>query len=136
MIAAAAGRPYHINFNGRYQFQFADDAAKAFVRAARAAFQGAAVFSLGGAALGVDEIVQSIETNEPGARGRITFGDQPLALPEAFDGRPIVEALGPTGDAAGRRRPRDPGLLPVGPAHRRARRGGPRPDPGLSMRRS
>ena len=95
MIAAAAGRPYHINFNGRYQFQFADDAAKAFLRAARAELQGAAVFSLGGAALGVDEIVHSIETNEPGARGRITFGDQPLALPEAFDGRPIAEALGP-----------------------------------------
>ena len=94
MIAAAAGRPYHINFNGRYQFQFADDAAKAFLRAARAEPHGAAVFSLGGAALGVDEIVRSIETNEPAARGRITFGDQPLALPEAFDGQPIVEALG------------------------------------------
>jgi nucleoside-diphosphate-sugar epimerase len=94
MIAAAAGRPYHIPFNGRYQFQFADDAARAFLRAARAPFQGAAVFSIGGSVVGVDEIVACIEVNAPEARGRITFGDQPLLLPEAFDSRPIVESLG------------------------------------------
>ncbi len=94
MIAAAAGRPYHINFNGHYQFQFADDVARMFLRAARAPFQGAAVYSIGGSAFGVDEIIRCIETNEPGARGRITFDDRPLAFPEAFDGRPMVEALG------------------------------------------
>ena len=40
-------------------------------------------------------MIHAIEANEPGAQGRITFDDRPLALPEAFDGRPIVEALGP-----------------------------------------
>jgi nucleoside-diphosphate-sugar epimerase len=94
MIAAAAGRPYHINFNGSYQFQFADDAAKAFIRAARAPVQGAAVYNIGGSAFGVGEIVDCIEAAEPDARGRITFDDRPLSLPEAFDGRPLVEALG------------------------------------------
>jgi nucleoside-diphosphate-sugar epimerase len=94
MIAAAAGRPYHIPFNGRYQFQFADDAARAFLRAARAPLQGAAVLDIGGSTVGVDEIVTCIEANAPEARGRITVGDQPLLLPEAFDSRPIVEALG------------------------------------------
>ncbi len=94
MIAAAARRPYHINFSGSYQFQFADDAAKAFLRAARAPFQGAAVYNLGGSAFGVGEIIGCIETNEPDARGRITFDDRPLPFPEAFDSRPIVEALG------------------------------------------
>ncbi len=94
MIAAAAGRPYHVNFNGRYQFQFADDAARAFIRAVRAPFEGAAVYNLSGSAFGVEEIVGFIEATEPGARCRITIGDRPLALPEAFDGRPIVEALG------------------------------------------
>ncbi len=94
MIAAAAGRPYHIPFNGRYQFQFADDAAKAFLRATRAPFQGAAAFSIGGSTVGVDEIVACIEAIAPEVRGRITVGDQPLLLPEAFDSRPIVESLG------------------------------------------
>ena len=94
MIAAAAGRPYHVNFNGRYQFQFADDAAKAFLRAARAPFEGAAVFNIGGSASSVSDIIECIVAVEPAARGRITFDDRPLALPEAFDGRPIVDALG------------------------------------------
>ena len=94
MIAAAAGRPYHVNFNGRYQFQFADDAAKAFLRAARAPFAGAAVYNLGGSVFSVAEIVDAIETVEPAARGRITFDDTPLALPDAFDGGLMVEALG------------------------------------------
>ncbi len=94
MIAAAAGRCYNINFNGRYQFQFADDAAKAFLRAVRAPFEGAAVYNIGGSVFGVDEIVNCIETADPSARGRITCDDRPMVFPEAFDGRPIVEALG------------------------------------------
>ena len=94
MIAAAARRPYHINFSGRYQFQFVDDVAKAFLRAARVPFRGAAVHNIGGSAFGVGEIIGCIETNEPDARGRITFEDRPLMFPEAFDSRPIVEALG------------------------------------------
>ena len=95
MIAAAAGRPYHIGFNGRYQFQFVDDVAKAFVRALRIPFAGTAVYDIGGSTTGVDEIVRCIEAHAPDARGRITLGNRPLQLPEAFDGRPIAEALGP-----------------------------------------
>ena len=93
MIAAAARRPYHVNFNGRYQFQFVDDVAKAFLRASRVPFRGAAVH-IGGSTFSVGEIIGCIEAIEPGARGRITFGDRPLMFPEAFDGRPIAEALG------------------------------------------
>jgi UDP-glucuronate 4-epimerase len=94
MIAAAARRPYHVDFNGRYQFQFVDDVAKAFLRAARVPFRGAAVHNIGGSTFGVGEMIGCIEANEPGARGRITFEDRPLMFPEAFDGRPMVEALG------------------------------------------
>ena len=36
MIAAAGGRPYHVDFGGAYQFQFVEDVAAAFVAAARA----------------------------------------------------------------------------------------------------
>jgi UDP-glucuronate 4-epimerase len=94
MIAAAAGRPYNINFNGRYQFQFSDDAAKAFVRAVHATFDGAAVYNIGGSIFGVDEIIGCIEAAVPAARGRITFDDRPMVFPQALDGRQIVEALG------------------------------------------
>jgi nucleoside-diphosphate-sugar epimerase len=119
MIAAAAGRPYHVNFNGRYQFQFADDAAKAFLRAARARFDGAAVYNLGGSTFSVADIIDAIEANEPAARGRITFDDRPLALPDAFDGRPIVEALGAWAET-----PLDEGVRRTLDCYRAALRGG------------
>lgn len=94
MIAAAAGRPYRINFGGRYQFQFADDAAKAVLAAARSEHPGAAVYSLAGPRIGVDEVVAAIEAAEPAAAGTIAFDERPLALPEAFDGGPVEAALG------------------------------------------
>ena len=119
MIAAAAGRAYHVNFNGRYQFQFADDAAKAFLRAARAPFEGAAVYNLGGSAFSVADIIDAIEANEPAARGRITFDDRPLALPDAFDGRPIVDALGTWAET-----PLDEGVRRTLDCYRAALRGG------------
>lgn len=95
MIAAASNRPYHVNFGGSYQFQFVDDVARTFVRAARATATGAVAYSLGGSAYGVDEILRAIEAQEPAARGRLTNDDRPLPFPAAFDGGPIAEALGP-----------------------------------------
>jgi nucleoside-diphosphate-sugar epimerase len=94
MIAAAAGRPYHVNFSGRYQFQFADDAAGWFIAAARANLAGATVFSLPGPAFGVDEMLAAIAVVEPSAAGRMTFEDRRLPFPGAFDGRPVEAALG------------------------------------------
>jgi nucleoside-diphosphate-sugar epimerase len=94
MIAAAAGRPYHVNFGGSYQFQFVDDVARAFIAAARAAQPGAAAYSLGGSAFGVDEILRGIEAQAPVSRGRLTHDDRLLPFPAAFDGGPVAEALG------------------------------------------
>lgn len=95
MIAAAAGRPYHVDFGGRYQFQFADDAARTFIAAARAELDGAPVFSLPGPAFGVDEMLAAIEAVEPAARGTLTWEDRTLPFPGAFDGAPLEAALGP-----------------------------------------
>lgn len=100
MIAAAANRPYHVNFGGSYQFQFVDDVARTFIRAAQATATGAVAYSLGGSAFGVDEILRAIEAQEPGVRGRLTHDDRPLPFPAAFDGGPIVEALGPQAETA------------------------------------
>ncbi len=94
MIAAAADRPFHVNFSGSYQFQFADDVANAFIAASRTRLDGAAVFSIGGPRIGVDEVIATVEAQEPTARGRITFEERALPFPEAFDGGPIDAALG------------------------------------------
>jgi len=94
MVAAAAGRPYHVAYGGRYQFQFAGDVARTFIAAARSEQPGAAVYSLPGPAIGVDEIVVEIERCAP-ASGRITIDASELALPSAFDAAPLEAALGP-----------------------------------------
>jgi nucleoside-diphosphate-sugar epimerase len=95
MIAAAAGRPYHVDFGGRYQLQFAEDAAAAFVAAARSGLEGAHVWSLPGPAYGIDEVVAAIERVVPEAVGTITHADRVLPFPGAFDGSPADAALGP-----------------------------------------
>jgi len=95
MIAAAAGRPYHIDFGGGCQFQFVEDVAAPFVAAARSDRPGAEVFSIGGPRIGVDEVVEAIAAVEPASRGAVTFGERILPFPEAFDGDPLEAALGP-----------------------------------------
>ncbi len=95
MIAAAAGRPYHIDFGGGCQFQFVEDVAAAFIAAARSDRPAAEVFSIGGPRIGVDEIVEVVAQVAPASRGTISFGDRILPFPEAFDGAPLEAALGP-----------------------------------------
>ncbi len=95
MLAAAAGQPFHIPYGGRGAYQYAEDAARAFIRAARAAREGAHVFNLRGSAVEMREIVGTIEAAEPSARGRITFDDKPLPFPEDLDDAALQAALGP-----------------------------------------
>jgi nucleoside-diphosphate-sugar epimerase len=92
MLAAAAGVSFHIPFGGRGDYQYADDTAKLFLRAARAPLDGAEVFNLRGSRVDVAEIVAAIHAVEPGAP--ITHDDQPLAVPEALDDAPLRAALG------------------------------------------
>ena len=94
MIAAAAGRPYRIGFSGRYQFQFVEDVATAFVRASRLPAQGAAVFNIGGSLFGIDQIVRAIDTVVPGAAERITVAEAVMPFPAGFDGGPLQDAIG------------------------------------------
>ncbi len=95
MQAAAAGQPYHIPYGGRGDYQYAEDAARAFIRAARVVLNGARVFNLRGSAVHMSEIVEAIETIEPAARGRISFDDKPLPFPEDLDDAGFQAALGP-----------------------------------------
>jgi nucleoside-diphosphate-sugar epimerase len=94
MLAAAAGQGYHISFGGRCMYQYADDTAKAFLMAARATFEGAEVFSLGGSAAHMTDIVAAIEAAAPDATGKITFEPTPLPLPETADDAAFSAALG------------------------------------------
>jgi len=94
MAAAAAGDDYRISFGGRTQLQFAPDAARAFVAAARAATEGARVFHLGGPVVSIVETAAAIEAAAPGVTITVDE-DTILPFPEEFDGRPLEEAIGP-----------------------------------------
>ena len=94
MLAAAAGKPYNISYGGRFGFQYAGDAARAYIDAARVDFKGAEVYNLGGETVGMDDVVRAIEAAEPSARGNITYTDSPLPFPAQIDNTPFVKLLG------------------------------------------
>lgn len=92
MAAAARGEGSTIGFGGRTQLQFAPDAARVFVAAARAAVEGARVFHLGGPAVSLAETAAAI-TGISGVPVDVDEGTR-LPFPEEFDGSALDEALG------------------------------------------
>jgi nucleoside-diphosphate-sugar epimerase len=95
MLAAARGEPYHISFGGRFGFQYVDDVAKMFIKAARTDFQGAEAFSIGGQSVTMEEVVETIEAIVPSQKGTITFEDKALPFPEEMDNSQLMACLGP-----------------------------------------
>jgi nucleoside-diphosphate-sugar epimerase len=95
MLAAALDVPYEIPFGGRFDLQFADDVARAFIRAARAPFEGAEVFNLHGSVAHVRDVLSEIEEAVPEMRGKLSYKEAPLSFPEEMDDTPLIDALGP-----------------------------------------
>ena len=95
MLAAAAGQAYHIGYGGYAVYQHGSDAAQAFVAAARAGVQGAAVFNVPGTRAPMEEIVAAIDGAAPEAAGKITFDPAPLPIPGAVDTSGFAHAVGP-----------------------------------------
>lgn len=94
MLAAAANLPYRISYGGRTVFQYADDAAQAFIRAARADYAGAGAFNLGGFAPDMREVKDAIDRAAPEAADKIAFDDVPLPFPQEVDGSGLEAAIG------------------------------------------
>jgi nucleoside-diphosphate-sugar epimerase len=95
MAAAARGERYEIPFGGRAQFQYAPDAARLFIEAARSPGEGAAVRNLGGPSEHVTDVIAAIEEVVPEAAGTITFAEETLLpLPEEMDAvNPVTTSL-------------------------------------------
>jgi nucleoside-diphosphate-sugar epimerase len=94
MKAAVAGRPFHIRFGGRTDFQYVADTADIFIRAAISELDDARVFNLHGETIHVADAVAEIERAWPDARGRITHAEEPLMIPPSMDDSAIRAALG------------------------------------------
>jgi nucleoside-diphosphate-sugar epimerase len=95
MEAAARGEGYKLRWGGRCQLQYAADAARIFIAAARAEHRGAAVFNLGGPPSHVSDVVRAIEAAAPEVAGRITFDDVQLPFPEEMEAGGLEDVVGP-----------------------------------------
>ena len=82
IAAAVRGEPYTIGWSSRSTFNYAPDTARAFIDAARAAREGAAVYNIPGETVPMKEVVAAIEAEVPGTR--IGFDDAALPFPEQF----------------------------------------------------
>jgi nucleoside-diphosphate-sugar epimerase len=85
IAAAVLGVPYRIGFGGSTLFQYAEDVAGTLLAASRSGLSGANVFNLGGSAASMSEVVETIESIVPEARGLITFDPAPLPFPAEID---------------------------------------------------
>jgi UDP-glucuronate 4-epimerase len=95
MAAAARGEGYAMRWGGRCQLQFAPDAARVFIAAARSEHKRAAVFNLGGPSSRASDVVAAIEAAAPEVAGRITFEDVQLPFPEEMDDGGLEDVAGP-----------------------------------------
>ena len=94
IAAAVLGVPYTIGFGGSTLFQYADDVARTLLAASRSGLTGANVFNLGGSIASMPQLVETIETVVPEARGLITFEPAPLPFPAKIDHAELA-AIGP-----------------------------------------
>ncbi len=94
MLAAAANLPYHISYGGRTVFQYADDTARAFIQAARADYEGAGAFNLGGFTPDMQDVKDAIDRAAPEAADKIAFEDIQLPFPQEVDGSGLEAAIG------------------------------------------
>jgi UDP-glucuronate 4-epimerase len=95
MAAAARGEGFEITFGGVAQFDYAPDVARAFVAAARAVTDGAAVYNFPGVVAPMAEVVAAIEAAVPGVTGNVTWVEQALPFPEALEAAGLEQAVGP-----------------------------------------
>ena len=86
--------PFHIDFGGSLDFQFAGDVAASFIHAMRVDIDGAPTFNLAGHSTTVADFVDIVSSITD--FGAITFGDSPLPVVEGADATEWFEqAAGP-----------------------------------------
>ena len=76
--AALLNRPFTIPYGGRHNMQFVDDVAKTFVRCNEAPFSGNRTYNLRGEMVDIEDIIATIETVIPSAKGLITHTEDEI----------------------------------------------------------
>ena len=93
ILATAAGRPFHIRFDGPIALEHANDVAQMFIGAARAEYQGAAACNLRNDVVEVAEFVAVL--NALYSHAQVTFEQNaPLPFPADLDDSGLRTILG------------------------------------------
>ena len=92
ILAAAAGRPFHIRFGGDLALQHASDVARIFIRCAEAERKDAHVLNLRGDVVSVEAFARSLQSVVPAAE--TTFEDTPLPFPAELSDAGLRNLLG------------------------------------------
>ena len=95
MKAAVLGRPFELRWGGATDLIYAEDVARAFIRASRATLDRARVYNLHGSSVSIADVVKTIEVAAPQAKGLITHLEQALPFPAALDDTRYQRDLGP-----------------------------------------
>jgi len=95
MKAVVLGRPFQIRWGGSTDLIYTEDVACALIAAAGARLDGARVYNLHGASASVAEVVRTIESARPSAKGTITHIDQALPFPAVLGDTRYQNDLGP-----------------------------------------
>ncbi len=93
ILATAAGKPFHIRFDGPVGLQHANDVAQMFIGSARAQHQGAAACNLRNDVVSVADFVAMLKEIEPSAQITVA-ADNPLPFPWDLDDGGLREILG------------------------------------------
>ena len=95
MAAAARGEEFTIGYGGIAQYDYARDVGYAFARAAACVGEGAIVANFPGVVASVEQIVETIESVVPAARGLIDWDDVALPFPAELEATALEATLGP-----------------------------------------
>jgi nucleoside-diphosphate-sugar epimerase len=93
--SVALGRPYAISYGGKQDLQYADDVAKAFVRALEAPYQGAKSYNLRGAVVDLATFHRTLIDVAPEAQELVTYGERQLGIAYDLDDGAFQHDLGP-----------------------------------------
>ena len=93
ILAAAAGRPFHIRFGGLSALQHASDVARTFIASARSGHRGAATCNLRNDVIEVSAVVEMLATMVPGAQISFEEGTS-LPFPADLDDSGLRDIIG------------------------------------------
>ena len=79
--AIARGESFRFTFSGGYAYEYVEDTARAFVRAALEVNSGSLVVDLPGQPASIEEIVALLDRLQPGAATRLSITGEPLPPP-------------------------------------------------------